>query len=404
MLSLFWDNMSSSFPISSASGIILTFAIAVILLASNFTIIDAQQQLGQPTSQPEEAGNGTTVSPATIFQSANDSFSIQVPDGWIVDDINNSTSAMSEETRLGYGVIAQLCSQEEQQLGREAFSTSANASISNNNSCQGAQEEVIHIVRYPDLDTRLLANNITATNNNMTITDNIVSYQLQKFQEAGYRSMQIITSTDMTVNLINPRTNERIETLPAKLVEMTYGTNISPNEIRRGYLVSTATNSTAPNLGSTKGYAVFYEGNSTITNAIAAAIAGISNSLPPPTLISQLFDSFELIVAPELLPASVQQVAQPVEFAAVDPTDDEEEADDDDDDDNGRDDDDDDNGRDDDDDDDDNGRDDDDDDDDNGRDDDDDDNGRDEDIDCENRGGRSCEDDYDGTPDAEGGE
>jgi hypothetical protein len=391
--------MSSSFPVSSASGIVLTFAIAVILLASNFTIIDAQQQLGQqPTSQPEEPGNGTTVAAATIFQSANDSFSIQVPDGWIVDDINNSTSAMSEETRLGYGLIAQLCSEEEQQQGDEAFSTNANAGTSNNNSCQGAQEEVIHIVRYPDLDTRLLANNITATINNMTITDNIVPYQLQKFQEAGYRSMRIIASTDMAVNLINPLTNETIETLPAKLVEMTYGTNISPNEIRRGYLISTATNSTAPNLGSTKGYAVFYEGNSTITNA-TAAIASISSSLPPPTVISQLFDSFELIVAPELVPASVQQVVQPAEFAAVGPTDDEEEADDDDDD-NGRDDDDDDNGRDDDDDD--NGRDDDDDD--NGRDDDDDDNGRDEDIDCENRGGTSCEDDYDGTGDAEGGE
>ena len=387
MLFLFWDNMSSSFPISSASGIVLTFAIAVILLASNFTIIDAQQQLGQPTSQPEEPGDGTTVAAATIFQSANDSFSIQVPDGWIVDDINNSTSAMSEETRLGYGLIAQLCSEEEQQQGDEAFSTNANAGTSNNNSCQGAQEEVIHIVRYPDLDTRLLANNITATISNMTITDNIVPYQLQKFQEAGYRSMRIIASTDMAVNLINPLTNETIETLPAKLVEMTYGTNISPNEIRRGYLVSTATNSTAPNLGSTKGYAVFYEGNSTITNA-TAAIASISNSLPPPTVISQLFDSFELIVAPELVPASVQQVVQPAEFAAVGPTDDdeEEEEDDDDDDDNGRDDDDDDNGRDDDDDD--NGRDD---------DDDDDDNGRDEDIICENRGRTDCGDNYDGT-------
>jgi hypothetical protein len=345
--------MSSSFPVSSASGIVLTFAIAVILLASNFTMINAQQQLGQqPTSQPEEPGNGTTVAAATIFQSANDSFSIQVPDGWIVDDINNSTSAMSEETRLGYGLIAQLCSEEEQQQGDEAFSTNANAGTSNNNSCQGAQEEVIHIVRYPDLDTRLLANNITATSNNMTITDNIVPYQLQKFQEAGYRSMRIIASTDMAVNLINPLTNETIETLPAKLVEMTYGTNISPNEIRRGYLISTATNSTAPNLGSTKGYAVFYEGNSTITNA-TAAIASISNSLPPPAVISQLFDSFELIVAPELVPASVQQVVQPAEFAAVGPTDDdedEEEADDDDGDDNGRDDDDDgdDNGRDDD--------------------------------------------------------
>jgi hypothetical protein len=97
----------------------------------------------------------------------------------------------------------------------------------------------------------------------MTTADNIVPYQLQKHQEVGYRSMRIITSTDMAVNVINPLTNETVRTEPAKLVEMTYGTNFSPNEIKRGYLISTATNATAPNLGVTKGYAVFYEGNST---------------------------------------------------------------------------------------------------------------------------------------------
>ena len=299
--------MSPTFPVSSASGLGLTLAIAIILLASNFTIINAQPQ--QLTSQPTQFENGTTAAAATIFQSVNDSFSIQVPNGWITHDINNSASALSEETRLGYGLLAQLCSQEEQQQGAGAFSTNASESTSNNmdsnNNCQGDQEEIIHIIRYPDLGTRLLANNITTTNNNMTTTDNIVSYQLQKLQEVGYRSMRIITSTDMAVNLTNPQTNERIATSPAKLVEMTYGTNFSPNEIRRGYLVSTATNTTAPNLGVTKGYAVFYEGNSTTTNA-TAAITSISDSLPPSTLVGQVLGSFELIVSPEMAQASAQ--------------------------------------------------------------------------------------------------
>ncbi|HEX5978117.1 MAG TPA: hypothetical protein VFY68_12615, partial [Nitrososphaeraceae archaeon] len=98
--------MSLTFPVSSASGLGLTLAIAIILLASNFTIINAQPQ--QLTSQPTQFENGTTAA-ATIFQSVNDSFSIQVPNGWITHDINNSTSALSEETRLGYGLLAQLC-------------------------------------------------------------------------------------------------------------------------------------------------------------------------------------------------------------------------------------------------------------------------------------------------------
>src|SRR5918998_1806928 len=133
--------MSASFPASTSSGIGLTLVIAVILLASNFTVIDAQQQQqqqGQMTGQPEELGNGITTPAATIFQSANDSFRIQIPDGWIAHNINNSTSAMTEETRLGYGLIAQLCSQEEQQQRAEGFSNNATGSTSNNR-CQGAQ-------------------------------------------------------------------------------------------------------------------------------------------------------------------------------------------------------------------------------------------------------------------------
>src|SRR3712207_3817485 len=349
--------MSASFPTSISSGIGLTLVIALILLASNFTLIDAQQQ--QLTSQPEELGNEITTPAATIFQSANDSFRIQVPDGWIARDINNSTSAMSEETRLGYGLLAQLCSEEEQQQGAGGVSTNASGSASNNinsdDRCQRAQEEVVHIIRYPDLNTRLLPNNITTTNNNMTTTDNIVSYQLQKLQEAGYRSMRIIISTDMAVNLTNPQTNERMATLPAKLVEITYGTNAAPNEIRRGYLVSTATNSTTPNIGTTKGYTLFYEGNSTTTNAVAA-IMNMSGSLPLPAPIQQLIDSFELTVASELAPTPVQQVAQPAEFTAEDDDDNGGGSDDDDDDNGGgSDDDDDDNGGGSDDDDDDNG-------------------------------------------------
>src|SRR5918998_2283869 len=372
--------MSSSLPVSSPSAMGLTLAIAVILLASNFTIINAQQQQQQLTSQTGQIENGTTAAATTPFQSTNDSFSLQVPEGWITHDVSNTGSALLEETRLGYVLLAQLCSPEEQEQGAGAFSTNAgggstNNSASSNNSCQGAQEEVIHIIRYPDLDTRLLANNITTANNNMTTTDNIVSYQLQKLQEIGYRSMQIVNSVDMTVNLTNPQTSQTVEAMPAKLVEMTYGTNFAPNEIRRGYLVSTATNATAPNLGVTKGYSLFYEGNSTTTNA-TAAITRISDSLPPPTLVGQVFDSFELMIAPEVTQALAQQAAQAAE-TTEDTTDNDDGADDDDGDDNG------------------------------GDDDDGDDNGGDDDggdvDDCKVVGGTNPSDDCDMTPDDNGG-
>ncbi len=120
----------------------------------------------------------------------------------------------------------------------------------------------------------------------------------------------------------------------------------------------------------TKGYAVFYESNSTTTNA-TAAITSIADSLPPSTRVGQVLDSFELVIASP-------EVAQPAEFSEdtaddeveddEEDTADEEEADDDGGDDDGGDDD--------------------------GGDDD---GGDDE--NCQNIGGTSCADDYDETAD-----
>src|SRR5215217_4746809 len=251
----------------------LTATIAVILLASNFTITNAQQSL---TSQRSAIENGITTA-ATTFQSTNDSFSIQVPQGWVIQDLNNTGSALLNESSQGYGILAQLCPEEEQQGAPLTNNASGGSSTdSTSNSCRGSQEEVIYIIRYPDLDARIqAASNVTTTtatsdNNNIT-TDNVQSYHLQKLQEVGYRSPQILNTTEVRLNLTNPQTNETITTVPARLVEIAYSTNSAPNETRTGYFISTATNATAPNLGTTKGYAVFYEGNST-TNTAAAEI------------------------------------------------------------------------------------------------------------------------------------
>jgi hypothetical protein len=124
------------------------------------------------------------------------------------------------------------------------------------------------------------------------INDNILLYHLQKLQEVGYRAIEIVNSTDMTVNLINPQTNETITTVPAKFVEMIYTTGIAPNETKSGYLISTATDVTVPNPGMTKGYTIFYEGSSVSAAEITIGFGSLS-PLPPP--VRQVFDSFELI-------------------------------------------------------------------------------------------------------------
>jgi hypothetical protein len=136
--------------------------------------------------------------------------------------------------------------------------------------------------------------------------DNILSYHLQKLQEIDYRGIQIVNSADMTVNLTNPQTNQTIVTVPAKFVEMTYSTAIAPNETRSGYLISTATNATAPNPGITKGYTMFYEGSS-VSAAEPTIGFGSLQQLPP--AVKQVFDSFELIAAPEVAQALAEQEA-----------------------------------------------------------------------------------------------
>jgi hypothetical protein len=267
---------------SPAVAVWLTAAISIILFTASVAITNAQQL---PTSQ------SVAIQKGTLFQSTEDSFRVLMPDGWVIQDVNNKGSKLIEESTQGYGILAQLCPQEQQQQGL------LNASADISSSCQGSNEDIIHIIRYPNLDTRLqLAYGVTA--NNFT-TDNILSYHLQKLQEVGYRSIQIVNSTERAVNVTNAQTNQTIEMVPAKLVEMTYITNFAPNETRKGHFILTATNATTPNPGMTKGYSIFYE-NASVPAAVQTTpvSASLPASIPLPAPIRQVFDSFQLIAAP----------------------------------------------------------------------------------------------------------
>ena len=271
-------------------------------------ITDAvESELGLTTSSRLAAIHSTT-----FFQSTDDGFRVQVPDGWIIDDVDNTGSTLSEESTQGYAMLAQLCPEEEQQEQPTVPSVGGSADTS---SCQGSENDVIFIVRYHDLDNALqVGNNVTTTNNNtsMTTSDNILLYNIQKLQEVGYRDIEIVNSTDRTVNVTNLETNKTITTVPAKTVEMTYTTPIAPDEIRSGYLISTATDMTPPNLGTTKGYTIFYEGTSL---SPAEITIGFGSLRPLPLDVRQVFDSFELIAAPEVAQALAAQGAQTAETA-----------------------------------------------------------------------------------------
>ena len=300
---------------AGTSGLAATaIAISFILFASTVTITNAQQQ-EQLTSEP------SAMELRTIAENSEDSFRVQVPQGWTIHDVNNTGSALIEEVLDGVGILAQLCPEEEQQLA--AFpNDGGNASISGNNSnnnsrCRGAQEEVIHVVRYPNMGSRLGFASDDVIDDDGVTPDFILGYQMQKLQEVGYRDIRIVDSTDTTVNVditTGLNNNTIAATVPAKLVEMTYSTNLAPDQIRKGYFISTATNATPRNLGNITGYGIFYEGTSNNT-----AQGGEETMLPfgggliLPIPVMEIFDSFELIATSEVVQSTAAEEAQAVE-------------------------------------------------------------------------------------------
>ena len=255
------------------------------------------------TTTTDQSAAADVQSTTTLFQSTSDSFSVQVPDGWIIHDVNNTGSTLLEETTQGYGILAQLCPEEQQRP------VPSNAIVDSTTSCQQAQN-VIHIIRYPNLETGTQP------------TNNITTYHLQKLQEVGYRGIQIVNSTNTSVNIIDAKTNQTISTVPAKNVGMTYSTSLAPNQTRTGYFVLTATDATAPNQGMTKGYSIFFEGNTADTSEMTTATTTPSVSLARtslPAQARQVFDSFELISAEAPIEPLIVEITSDTEEGDIAP-------------------------------------------------------------------------------------
>ena len=308
-----------------AIALIAAAAIAIILLAANVTMANAQQQVASQNSAIER---GTTTS-----RSTRDSFRVQVPQGWVIHDVKNSGSALVAEALDGVGILAQLCPGEEQQqvAFRNPGGNTSNSSISiNSDRCQGAQ--VIHVIRYPNLGARLglTSDDIFAIINRDTIPNAILTYQIQKLQEAGYRNIQIVNSTDTAINVdistgLNNNDNNAITAgtttttttiVPAKLVAMTYSTNLAPNETRIGYFILTATAATPRNLGMITGYSIFYEGNSVVETVSSGSSVAPPPPTPFPAAARQVFGSFELIAAAPAEPLTVEITSSDTEGVA----------------------------------------------------------------------------------------
>jgi len=286
-------------------------AIIIIHLAVNVTITNAQQPQEQQqlsTSQPTTSTvtqNGTTAT-TRLFESTKDNFRVQPPEGWVIQDVNNTGFALAAEVTEGYGLLAELCPEEEGQQQGALTNVSSSSSICQ----QQAQEKIIHIIRYPNLGARLA---IAIGDVSDNIPDSILEYEMQKLQDVGYRDINIVNSTDTKIN-IHYITTENVPApeafIPARLVEMTYSTNSAPSEMRRGYFILAATSITSPNLETITGYSIFYEDTSGAT-AVEQTTTPTGNLLLP-AQFRQVFDSFELIASEEAVQVILAAIGQQV--------------------------------------------------------------------------------------------
>jgi hypothetical protein len=288
-------------------------AAVIINLAANVTITNAQQEQEQQqllTIEPTVSSvtQNRTTATTRLFESTSDNFRLQIPEGWVVRDMNNTGFVLAEEVSQGYGILAQLCPaeglEEDQQQG-----AITNVSGSSNSCKQQSQGEIIHIIRYPNLGAKL---GVAVNDIRDTIPDSILEYEIQKLHEVGYRNINIVNSTDIPI-VVNYTTTEDVPaaqvSVPGRFVEMTYSTASAPNEIRRAYLILTATNATSPNLETITGYSIFYEGASGAPAAAQQTAPPPPGTILVPAPVAQAFGSFELRASEEAVQDIVAAIA-----------------------------------------------------------------------------------------------
>jgi hypothetical protein len=200
----------------------------------------------------------------STFQSITDSFSIAIPDGWVLKDVyNTETDTLLDEMMQGSRLLAQLCPEEQ-----------TVADIEGTHRCEGSNESV-YIQRYPNLaDEPEFASII---NSNITNED-LLDYHIVKLKKLGYSEISILQKSNMTINVTDTETNETIAIVPANLIEMRY--NNANSSDTRGYFMLAATNVTS-DVGIISGYSLSYE-----------ADAATFPSGGPPELIQWIFQSF----------------------------------------------------------------------------------------------------------------
>jgi len=248
-------------------GILVRIIPLIIILLSLVSILD------YGNVQSAEAQNMTMPVPSTsqskneIFQNANDSFSIEVPQGWIIDDVSSGDAiVMLNELMDGNRALAQLCPEEQGVTG-----------AGNTHSCDEAQDRIL-INQYPDLADSPEFSSLSG--GKVGLNEQFLEYQKQKLQELGYGNINVLNNTKTSIEVRDTQLNKTVATVPANLIELSYTVNSTE---ARGYRLFAVTNATS-DFGIISGYSVSYDG-----------APGNASSGSPPEPVSQVMQSFRFV-------------------------------------------------------------------------------------------------------------
>ncbi len=75
--------------------------ISFTFLPTNIAIIHAQEQGDQQVSRQL-----STIEIITTAESTTDNFRLRVPQGWVIQDVNNTGAALVSEVLEGFGILA----------------------------------------------------------------------------------------------------------------------------------------------------------------------------------------------------------------------------------------------------------------------------------------------------------
>jgi hypothetical protein len=241
--------------------IFLTTIATALLFAPNVGIASAQQLASIPV-----------VIQNRTFQNTEDGFRLRVPDGWVVQDIDNfHLPNFRAANEAGFLILAIICPQQDALQG--------NGGVYN---CEQSKSsvEILHdrLGHRPEFEIIEDPTNITP--------DDFLVFMIEEMQGRNYTDIQIINSIDLTINITSPEdSNTTIRTVPAKFVEMTYQAGPGLAYMRSYSILATIPESPRPGLRQVvSGDYITYEGPAATT---------ASGSPPPP--VQQIFQSLEFI-------------------------------------------------------------------------------------------------------------